>query len=147
MARTKREKFIIGVDLGGTNIVVGAMPVDGSREISDAREPDALRARAPRRSSIASSAMLEQAMAETMEQSNATRKDFLGVGIGAPGPLDRERGIVHRRAQPRLERFSAARRDRRARSPRRRRSTTTRTARRSASGGAARRAADATSSA
>ena len=27
------ERFIVGVDLGGTTIVAGAMPVDGSREI------------------------------------------------------------------------------------------------------------------
>ena len=33
-ARMTREQYIIGVDLGGTNIVAGAMPVDGSREIA-----------------------------------------------------------------------------------------------------------------
>ena len=30
---TVREQFIIGVDLGGTNIATGAMPTDGTREI------------------------------------------------------------------------------------------------------------------
>ena len=29
-----KERYIIGVDLGGTNIVAGAMPLDGSREIA-----------------------------------------------------------------------------------------------------------------
>src|SRR6267378_7688254 len=29
-----KERYIIGVDLGGTNIVAGAMPQDGSREIA-----------------------------------------------------------------------------------------------------------------
>jgi hypothetical protein len=29
-----KERYIVGVDLGGTNIVAGAMPVDGSREIA-----------------------------------------------------------------------------------------------------------------
>ena len=28
-----KERYIVGVDLGGTNIVAGAMPLDGSREI------------------------------------------------------------------------------------------------------------------
>ena len=93
MARTKREKFIIGVDLGGTNIVVGAMPVDGSREISMRAEPTHSE-RGPEAVVDRIVAMLEQTMAEAMEQSNAARKDFLGVGIGAPGPLDRERGMV-----------------------------------------------------
>jgi predicted NBD/HSP70 family sugar kinase len=30
---TVREQFIVGIDLGGTNIAAGAMPVDGTREI------------------------------------------------------------------------------------------------------------------
>jgi len=29
-----KDRYIIGVDLGGTNIVAGAMPADGSREIA-----------------------------------------------------------------------------------------------------------------
>jgi len=29
MAAKKRQQFIVGVDLGGTNIVVGAMSADG----------------------------------------------------------------------------------------------------------------------
>ncbi|HEU5183453.1 MAG TPA: ROK family protein [Gemmatimonadaceae bacterium] len=93
MPRTKREKFIIGVDLGGTNIVVGAMPVDGSREIGMRSEPTHSE-RGPEAVVDRIIAMLEQTIAETMEQSRATRRDFLGVGIGAPGPLDRERGMV-----------------------------------------------------
>ena len=32
-------RFIVGVDLGGTNIVVGAMPEDGSRTIAVRSEP------------------------------------------------------------------------------------------------------------
>ncbi|HZO18406.1 MAG TPA: ROK family protein [Gemmatimonadaceae bacterium] len=93
MPRTKREKFIIGVDLGGTNIVVGAMPVDGSREIGMRSEPTHSE-RGPEAVVDRIIAMLEQTIAETMEQSRATRRDFLGVGIGAPGPLDRDRGMV-----------------------------------------------------
>src|SRR6185312_8584500 len=34
-----RNRYIIGVDLGGTNIVVGAMPEDGSRELAIRSEP------------------------------------------------------------------------------------------------------------
>src|SRR3984885_5812724 len=29
-----------------------------------------------------------------MEQTDCARRDFIGIGIGAPGPLDREQGIV-----------------------------------------------------
>ena len=31
---SERTKYIVGVDLGGTNIVVGAMPEDGSRQLA-----------------------------------------------------------------------------------------------------------------
>ena len=34
MTTDEREQFIIGVDLGGTNIVAGAMTVDGSRHLN-----------------------------------------------------------------------------------------------------------------
>ena len=35
----ERTKYIVGVDLGGTNIVVGAMPEDGSRQLAVRRSP------------------------------------------------------------------------------------------------------------
>jgi len=88
-----RTRYIVGVDLGGTNIVAGAMPEDGSREI-------AFRT-APTRSSEGADAvmermirMIEDVIAATMAETGATRADFLGVGVGAPGPMDREKGIV-----------------------------------------------------
>lgn len=38
--------------------------------------------------------MIETTIAATRAETGATREQFLGVGIGAPGPLDRESGIV-----------------------------------------------------
>jgi glucokinase len=93
MGARKRERFIVGVDLGGTNIVAGAMPEDGSREIAMRSEPtradqgaDAVVDRIAR--------MIDTVIAETIAETGAKRDDFAGVGIGSPGPLDRERGIV-----------------------------------------------------
>jgi glucokinase len=37
---------------------------------------------------------VQSVILDTIEQSDARRNDFIGIGIGAPGPLDRERGIV-----------------------------------------------------
>jgi glucokinase len=88
-----KERYIIGVDLGGTNIVAGAMPLDGSREIAMQTRPtmaDGGAGAVVKR--IAE--MIEQVIVETIEETGATRSDFLGVGIGAPGPLDRANGIV-----------------------------------------------------
>jgi glucokinase len=38
--------------------------------------------------------MIEDVIAVTVAETGAERADFLGVGVGAPGPLDRERGVV-----------------------------------------------------
>lgn len=87
------QRFIIGVDLGGTNIVAGAMPEDGSRELAVRSEPthaeqgaEAVVERITR--------MIRDVMFDAMRETGAGASTFLGVGIGSPGPLDRERGIV-----------------------------------------------------
>ncbi len=89
----KRTRFVIGVDLGGTKISVGAMTVDGSKQLADRTEAtlaaegaDAVVARIV--------AMIESTITGVTKETGATRKDILGVGIGSPGPLDRERGLV-----------------------------------------------------
>ncbi|MFI5248630.1 MAG: ROK family protein [Gemmatimonadales bacterium] len=87
------QRYVIGVDLGGTNIVVGAMPLDGTREYGVRSEPthselgaDSVVERIGR--------MIDDVIATTGTETGAARRDFIGVGIGAPGPLDREHGIV-----------------------------------------------------
>ncbi|HEY8164605.1 MAG TPA: ROK family protein [Gemmatimonadaceae bacterium] len=90
---TVREQFIVGIDLGGTNIAGGAMPTDGTREI--AMRMIATRAEEGAEAVVARMAqMVEDVIAQTIAETGAERSDFLGVGIGAPGPLDRERGMV-----------------------------------------------------
>jgi glucokinase len=37
---------------------------------------------------------IEGVILDTIAETDASRKDFVGIGMGAPGPLDRERGIV-----------------------------------------------------
>src|SRR5256885_14087311 len=88
-----KERYIVGVDLGGTNIVAGAMPVDGRREIA-MHTPPTLADTGAEAVADRIAGMIEQVIAQTMTETGATRGDFIGVGIGAPGPLDREKGIV-----------------------------------------------------
>jgi glucokinase len=38
--------------------------------------------------------MIDTVIAETIAETGARRSDFIGVGIGSPGPLDRHRGVV-----------------------------------------------------
>ncbi len=85
--------YIIGVDLGGTNIVVGAAPAAGGAMSGVHSEPtraeegsDAVTARIVR--------MVEQTIAATSAEAGVDRSAFIGVGIGSPGPLDRETGVV-----------------------------------------------------
>ena len=88
-----KERYIVGVDLGGTNIVAGAMPLDGSREI--AMHTTQTLAEGGAASVVDRIAgMIEKVIAQTISETGAERSDFLGVGIGSPGPLDREKGIV-----------------------------------------------------
>jgi glucokinase len=88
-----KERYIIGVDLGGTNIVAGAMPLDGSREIA-MRTTQTLADGGADSVVERIAAMIEDVIAQTIAETGAERTDFLGVGIGSPGPLDREKGIV-----------------------------------------------------
>ena len=86
-------RYVIGVDLGGTNIVVGAMPEDGSRSIAVRSEPtEAQRGAEGVADRIA--ALIARAMGDVIANERAQASDFLGVGVGAPGPLDRQKGIV-----------------------------------------------------
>jgi len=87
------SEFIVGVDLGGTNIVVCAMSADGVRQHGLASEPtraqdgpDAVIGRMAR--------MVNETVTVTMRETGVSRAAFRGVGIGAPGPLDREKGLV-----------------------------------------------------
>jgi glucokinase len=88
-----REQFIIGVDLGGTNIVVGAMPVDGSREIGMRSLPTRADLGAQGVSDRIAEA-IENVITDVRRETGAHREDVIGIGIGSPGPLDRERGVV-----------------------------------------------------
>src|SRR2546423_9188758 len=88
-----KERYIIGVDLGGTNIVAGAMPIDGSREIAMQTRPTLAEGGA---GAVVGriAEMIEKVIAQTIAATGAVRSDFLGDGIGSPGPLDPAKGIV-----------------------------------------------------
>lgn len=85
-------RYVVGVDLGGTNIVVGTIAEDGSSlhallsEPTPVQEgPDAV---------VAHIAKLIKASIAGAKKEIGKGFDLAGVGIGAPGPLDTKRGIV-----------------------------------------------------
>lgn len=91
--RTSSSPCIVGVDLGGTNVVVGALSADGSEQYTIRTIPT--------RAELGAEAvverivgLVEEVIAETSASTGVQRKDFLGIGIGSPGPLDRDKGLV-----------------------------------------------------
>ncbi|MDQ6828308.1 MAG: ROK family protein [Gemmatimonadota bacterium] len=93
MPRPKRTQYIVGVDLGGTNIVVGAMPEDGSAQLA-VREESTHSERGAEAVVDKIVAMIAAVISDVIRAQGAHPQDFLGVGVGAPGPLDRDNGIV-----------------------------------------------------
>ena len=87
------QSYIVGVDLGGTNIVTGAMTADGSRTHGVRSAPTEVTSGAEQVVDRIA-AQIEATIADTMREAGVSRAAFAGVGIGAPGPLDRERGLV-----------------------------------------------------
>ena len=84
-------RWLIGIDIGGTNLVVGAVSEDGACVRGLLSEPTGV----PDGPDAVISRIIT--MAQSVIQS--TRKEdpaaeLLGVGIGSPGPLDRKQGLV-----------------------------------------------------
>lgn len=84
-------RFVLGIDIGGTNLVVGSVAEDGSALVASASEPTHSEAGA---TDVVDRlvGLAERAIASTRRE--APGAEILGVGVGAPGPLDTKRGIV-----------------------------------------------------
>ena len=93
MGTKKRQQYIVGVDLGGTNIVVGAMSADGKQHFAMRSIPTSAESGAE---GVADRivGLIEGVVLDTLAETNSSRRDVIGVGVGAPGPLDREKGLV-----------------------------------------------------
>jgi glucokinase len=83
------KKYIIGIDLGGTNLKVGLL--DLSFKIRDRLN---LSTANFLRKEILIAAIVNSI--DKIIKANRLRKtDILGVGLGLPGPIDADKGIVH----------------------------------------------------
>jgi glucokinase len=84
-------RYVLGIDIGGTNLVVGSVAEDGSALVARDSEPTHAEAGATdvldRLVALAS-----RAIERTSQE--VPGAEILGVGVGAPGPLDTRRGIV-----------------------------------------------------
>lgn len=88
-----QKRWIVGVDLGGTNIVVGLLPLEGG-EVLGLRSLPTDAHRGAKFVVDRMIEMIEAAIADVLREQGGTRADIAGVGIGSPGPLDRKTGTV-----------------------------------------------------
>jgi glucokinase len=84
-------RFVLGIDIGGTNIVVGSVAEDGS--VLHAQRSEPTRAEAGANDVVDRLvAMAQRAITETKQA--APGAEIIGLGVGAPGPLDTKSGVV-----------------------------------------------------
>ncbi|HXF95198.1 MAG TPA: ROK family protein [Gemmatimonadales bacterium] len=80
-------RYVVGIDIGGTNLVVGTVAEDGSDVVGLVSEPTL-----PEQGADAVIERIVKLVRRSVAQ--AEGKQIVGMGIGAPGPLDTARGIV-----------------------------------------------------
>ncbi|HET7250385.1 MAG TPA: ROK family protein [Gemmatimonadales bacterium] len=80
-------RYIVGIDLGGTNIVAGTVAEDGSEILGVLSEPTGAEGGAD--------AVVDRIVHLAKKSIAAVKvKAVAGVGIGSPGPLDTKTGVV-----------------------------------------------------
>lgn len=81
--------YIIGIDLGGTNFKIGLF--DGSQTLLEKR----VLSTASFKTKVDLVDGFEKAIQGIVTQRGLHKKNIIGVGIGLPGPVDPEKGIVY----------------------------------------------------
>jgi glucokinase len=80
-------RYVVGIDIGGTNIVVGTVAEDGSEVLGLVAQPTLAEQGA--------NAVLNRIVKlSRASMAGAAGTEIVGLGIGSPGPLDTKRGVV-----------------------------------------------------
>jgi glucokinase len=87
------EKFVVGVDIGGTWIRVAICTVDLNEKNIIKKSTRTLK---ENRYSISKSVC--QMISELLSENNIENKEVLGIGVATAGPLDMETGVVFNNA-------------------------------------------------
>jgi glucokinase len=85
-------RYVVGVDIGGTNVVVGTGQADGHKLFGRQTEPTDLSA-----GPGATVDQVNRLVAASLSRARAELGDgidVVGVGVGSPGPLDTHSGTV-----------------------------------------------------
>jgi glucokinase len=83
--------YVLGIDIGGTNLVVGAVSTDGQQVLGLRKEATG--------ASHGADSVIDRIVVMATDTIAETRRsqpgaEVIGVGIGSPGPLDTKTGIV-----------------------------------------------------
>ncbi|MFN3966882.1 MAG: ROK family protein [Endomicrobiia bacterium] len=89
MHKLRHSQFSIGVDLGGTKISAGI--VDQSGKIISKTKLPTFAQKGPE---FVINQIIKS-IQQVIKKSKIKHSQILGIGIGAPGPLDTEKGIIH----------------------------------------------------
>ncbi|MCC7359880.1 MAG: ROK family protein [Anaerolineales bacterium] len=87
MSKQKRRPFV-GVDLGGTSLRAGVVAADGEILALEKRKTH------PEQGGPAVIDRLADAIRKALKLAELRPRDVGGVGVGVPGPIDAERGVV-----------------------------------------------------
>ncbi|MHB0858064.1 MAG: ROK family protein [Anaerolineae bacterium] len=96
--------LVVGVDLGGTSLLAALVDGEGNVLAKSKRKT---------RAELAASAVVKrvaEAVLVVLKQAGRKRRDVLGVGVGVPGPVNPQDGVVVRCANlgPTWDRFPLA---------------------------------------
>jgi glucokinase len=80
--------YVVGVDLGGTNLRAALTDREG-HIVQDARRPS----RSDRPAHVTLENLID-AVREVMDEQKVTAREVVGIGIGLPGIMDSEAGVV-----------------------------------------------------
>jgi len=85
------DRYVLGIDIGGTKLITGAVRIDGG-DLVGLRSTWTL-------AQTGADDILQRLVAQVREviadlEHARPGARLLGMGIGAPGPLDREKGVV-----------------------------------------------------
>ena len=95
MSDGSKARWVVGVDLGGTNTVVGVLPLDGGDGkvlALDSRPTEAVKGAKSVVDRIIK--MVDTAIETVIAEHGGSKEDFAGIGIGSPGPLNRATGTI-----------------------------------------------------
>ena len=82
------RKYIAGVDLGGTNTKIGILTDEG-----DLISVKSIKTKADRGALDVLKRIIEE-VRELLDEKGISKSDFIGIGMGIPGPTDTVSGIV-----------------------------------------------------